>query len=214
MKIIIGRVFLVCFLFIGIIGLLPIKASAFGIQVHGGGIGVSATDTEGGGGLQYGLDMFIYEGRNLDLFLGAESSNFSERTFEKYSPYNVYYSFKTTAIAYGLRLKMATVGRWKPYLSLGGISGKADYEVTHVDNAVLLLSKSKDSTSFGAAKAGIGMDVGISERLSLGVEANYTYGLPVFKAVVGNQSTGSVEEIKLNRDAQMAGISLGLRYAF
>lgn len=210
---------MVCLLSVAVLGLLPIEANAFSLQVRGGG-GVLSLDREEGDGQgeysQVGADIFFYEGRNLELFLGAENlqgtSTDAEGEFSGGASYNADYSFKYTAVTYGLRLKPALSGRWKPYLALGGVGGTADFEVTGIRNAVLL-SKSKDSATFGAGRVGLGMDVGLSTRFSLGMEANATGTWASFKAVVASPATGEVKETRID-GVSTIGFSIGLRYAF
>lgn len=211
-----------CLLMIVVLGSFPVVANAFSIQVRGGA-GEFSTGGEGGKYSQAGADIFVYEGRNLELFLGAESlqgtsPNVVDRGLFIYggttgTMSNAACSFKYTAVTYGLRLKPAMSGRWKPYLALGGIGGTADYEVTDVRNFVLL-SKSKDSANFVGGRVGLGMDIGISRRASLGIEANATGTTAAFKAVVASSASGEVKEIKLTEGVNMFGVALGLRYAF
>lgn len=199
--------------------LLSVEANAFSSQIRGGGGDADFKQGKGSYSM-IGADIFFFEGKNLELFIGGESlqstatnvkgkDGFSGGIYN----YNSDLSFKYTGVTYGLRLKPAMSGRWRPYLALGGIGGTADYEITNIRNAVLL-SKSKDSGNFAGGRVGLGMDIGVSRRVSLGIEANYTQTSAAFKAVVASAATGEVKEIKLIDGVSTVGLSLGLRYAF
>ncbi len=211
------NLFIICFLLILSLGLLT-EAGAFSLQLRSGGGRVTAVDIEDGQ-LFYslGLDMFIYEGKYLDFFVGGEYSGLkpeSSISLPSWSgSFYTEYSIGTTAAAFGIRLKPAMKGQWKPYLSLGGIGGRVKYSIKSLDY-VELLSKSEDSTTFIAYRGGIGTDIGLGERFSLGIEINYTGGVPAFKAIIGDRYTGEVNEIILNENSKMIGLNLGLRYYF
>lgn len=200
-----------------VMGLLPMQADAFSIQVRGGGGGWPDEQSYNSYAQEsVGVDIFLYEGRNLELFFGGEHLEaitiVSDFFNSGESPADL--SLKQTAVTYGMHLKPAMSGRWRPYLMLGGVSGRADFEIKNIDNnEISILSKTKDSTTFTAGRGGIGVDIGISQRLSLGMEANATYGVPYFKAVIGSLAYGLIEEDDLGSDWYI-GLNLGLRYAF
>ncbi len=202
------------------LGLLPTMAEAFSLQLRGGVGEVGGRKT--GSYIQGGVDTFIYEGRLLDLFVGAEYADFNayERLqrieiSETFVEYNFKYSWRIMDIPFGLHLKLPTKGRWKPYLALGGIAGSVYYYKveTNFEN-VELLSTSEDSRIFLALRVGGGIDIGLGTRFSLGIELNDTIGVPSFNAIVSDLNTGEVTGVIVNDGAHMIVFNLGLRYFF
>lgn len=148
--------------------LLPARTIAFTIEPRIGFGVVDAKEIETGGDvIQTGLDIYFYEGRNLDLFVGAEyTSGLQHGEFSvSFVPSKT--SIGITAATFGIHLKPATTSRFKPYLSLGGVGGKVDYEVA-AGSADTLFSRSTDSTNFMTYRGGLGMDIGLGKRSSLG----------------------------------------------
>lgn len=208
--------YIICLLAFVWIWLLPREIMAFTLEPRiGFGIlnPIDATTASGGDIIQTGLDIYFYEGRNLDLFVGAEYTSGLQHGQSSISFVPSQTSIGITAATFGIHIKPATTSRFKPYLSLGGIGGKVDYEVTAgvVDT---LLSSSTDSTNFMTYRGGIGIDIGLGKRFSLGLEGGYTGPFPVFKAVIANQSTGEVKEIRLFEGNSQSVFSLGIRYSF
>lgn len=197
--------------------LLPARTMAFTLEPRVGFGQVIATNIETGGDvIQTGLDIYFYEGRNLDLFVGAEhTSTINLDTKFRISGESFGSSVEITAATFGIHIKPATSSRFKPYLSLGGIGGKVDYEAKGGGgSSISMLSQSTDSTNFMTYRAGLGMDIGLGKRFGLGLEASYTGPFPVFKAVIANQATGEVKEIRLWEDNSQLVFSLGLLYSF
>ena len=217
------KIFIICFLTIVTLGLLPEKADAFSLQIRGGAWGGILGKEESVDYFQGGLDFFIYEGRNLDLFVGAGYTDLTGKTSISFEdlPGDIHphYSVEIRAGTFGIRLKPATRGRWKPYFSLGGIVGSVDYEVSQANNQYTgnrLLTTSSDSITFSSIMAGLGMDIGLGTRLSLVIEANMR-GAPTFKMVFGNTTTGEVEETQLldgGNTMFVMDLGLGLKYSF
>lgn len=199
--------------------LMYAEANAASVQVRAG-VGGLGGPNQKGDFQQEGVDMFIYEGRRVELFVGVEMTSTKDAATGGYTgngtnSAKLNYKLDITAATFGVRFKPALSGRWRPYLDLGGIAGKADYktDITAQSNEILL-STGSGSTNFVSARIGLGMDVGLGEQWSIGVAVTYTQSAPAFNVVVADLNTGRIEDRKLNENADMVGASLGLRYAF
>ena len=196
------------------------EARAASVQVRAGAGGLTGKNSQSGNFQREGVDVFIYEGRRVELFVGAEltsTKNASTGTDNNNGPSStpINYSLDMTTATFGLRFKPAVSGRWRPYLALGVVAGKADYKADVSGQAnILLLSTANGSTNFISPRVGLGMDVGLGEQWSIGIEATFTKSSPTFNVVVADFNTGQIEDRELNKSADMLGATLGLRYAF
>jgi hypothetical protein len=68
-------------------------------------------------------------------------------------------------------------------------------------------------SNISAGRLGVGGVVSLSDKLSIGIEANYTPRLTAFYVDVAHADTGQVNNRRLKAE-DMAGVSLGLRYAY
>jgi len=197
---------LVCFLVVLALWLLPKEVIAFSVQIRGGGGVVQDSSYSQGG-----LDVFFYEGKYLHFFLGGESTSYTAESTFSYGAID--YSVDILAASFGLRFNVNTKGRFKPYLSLRGVAGTVEYEVREVKNSQEVCTFSGDSllsSNFWTYSTGLGIDIGISKRFGLGIEANYTGGLPTFNVECYNESY----EEEIHPGDYMVGLNLALRYHF
>lgn len=197
------------------LGLMAMPAKAASVLVRGGIEHITNSDENNSSIV--GADVFFYEGRRVELFVGLEQNDFKNAISpisQNQTPDDVKFSLGITALDFGLRWKPAMSSRWRPYLSLGGIAGKADYKIDSNQTNKVLLSTGSGSTTFVEPRAGIGMDIGLGERWSIGVEANVTGAIPSFNAVFADYYTGQIQDVKVNDKGNMFSLLLGLRYSF
>ncbi|MBM4136917.1 MAG: hypothetical protein FJ241_08825 [Nitrospira sp.] len=231
----IGRLkwFLVCLSVLMTVGLLTTKASAFSVQLRGG-TGNVAPDRDEEHGIQAGIDVFIYEGRIIDILAGVEYTKFTAKGSLKGSDtgpgyfcnYDVSYhnEVSVSAFPFGIRIKYPATERLKPYVSLQGVYGTlrskfSDTSGSGSSSNVYFKKSINDNidekTNFMAYRAGIGIDIGLGRRTSIGIEANYTDGIPDSERYLYTiRSNNNDIRIKVNDNSPMIGIGLGLRYYF
>jgi len=206
------RKVLVCFLVVLALWLFPKEVIAFSVQPRGGGGVVKSDQFDDSYYSQGGLDIFFYEGKYVHFFLGGESSSYTAESPFSYGA--IGYSVDILAASFGLRFNVNTKGRWKPYLSLRGVAGTVEYKVTETKYSQEGCGFSGDpllSSDFMTYSAGLGIDIGISKRFGLGIEANYTGGLPTFKVDCDNEHN---YEEEIHPGDYMVGLNLALRYHF
>lgn len=198
----------------------PSVVHAFTAQVRGG---VEMMNDEGGGAA--GIDFFLYEGRQMDAFIGlAYFSLHGEQPVvlncatQICGNFNLGYDVSTSDLDFGIRFRpFVTSGRWKPYILLGGVGGRISYSLPDTQGLVSLiklLTKPEDSALYMTYRAGAGMDIGVSERFSMGIEGTYTGPRPKFSAVVADLASGTITDITVNEDSTSAGVHLLIRYTF
>ncbi len=216
--------YIVCFLMFMCICLITEKAYALSVQARGM---VGAIPFAGGDPVEslsanvVGLDVFVYEGGNLDIFLGIEQD--SKDTVEKWSSGDakLTYSAKGNAFDIGFRFKPTTSWRIKPYfpvelLYFQDISyNNLKLESTETGQTYTILSYSQPDSKIGA-RLGVGTDIGLSDRLTLGFQL-YFNALPGLKYKYRRTEvqTGAANEYENSSPASgFIGINLGLRYSF
>jgi hypothetical protein len=195
--------------------LMHTDVNAASVQLRGGMLHLTSGNNDSSS--TAGADVFFYEGQRVELFAGVEQSSLKNASTSDSGNNNgtdMKYSLDITAIDFGLRWKPAMSSRWRPYLALGGIAGKADYKIDSNQKNMVLLTSSGGNTNFIEPRAGLGMDVGLGEQWSLGIEVNWTRAVPAFNAAIADYSTGQIQDVKVNDKGDMIGIVLGLRYAF
>jgi len=200
---------LVCFLTVLGLLLLSKDVLSFSIQLHGGTgkvecAGLYHSSEADPSYSQFGLDAFFYEGKYLHLFIGSEYTNYS--TEDKIGDKYIKYSTEIVAATFGLRLLAPTKGRWQPYISLRGIAGRVQYDINQY---TYWWGTELEPTSINeyylTLGGGLGVDIGISKRYSLGIEARIAHG----------PATGKINDsMEFNRHTFMLGLNLGLRYYF
>lgn len=202
------KVVIVCLLAIVCLGLLTKEADAFSIQAR---YGISAIAMFGGddsiSANSMGLDVFVYEGGNLDILLGASQHSLSVSGSD-HGKFD--YSLKATSFDLGFRFKPTTTWRYKPYL-LGGVIYFQDirFDEVKAKAGYTLLSYSQPDNKMGYM-VGVGTDIGISDRLALGVQfigVNMPSVKVSIKDIAGADRGG-------DKGAGYFGINLGLRYSF
>ena len=199
--------YIVCFLMFMCICLITEKAYALSVQARYvvGGIGIEQNNFNTSG---MGLDVFVYEGGNLDIFIGAEQNSFSVSEFGYDHKFG--YSAKATAFDVGFRFKPTTTWRIKPYFPVELLYlQNIEYEVKSTSPDVTL-SYNQPGSKIGG-RLGVGTDIGLSDRLTLGVQL-YVTALPPPKVMV-HDPTGQGDYTKEPMNS-FASINLGLRYSF
>ncbi len=175
-------------------------ASALSLQARGGVVG-----GDDGSGTNVGLDVFFYEGKSFDFFVGYDLIS-SSKTFDLSfagGPSSATTDVDTTALTLGLRYKMQTESSFKPFLSLG----LARYHTKFTQQAGLesYYEQPFEEDSTGL-RFGLGADIGISDNWSIGLEAVlltnvYYYEEGLFSGMP-----------RLDRAGVVSQLDLGLRY--
>lgn len=225
---------LVCLFILMTVGLLTTKASALSVQIRGG-TGNLVPDRDEERGIQAGIDIFIYEGRILDILAGVEYTKFTAKGSLKgsatgpgyYYSYDVSYRNEVSvfAVPFGIRIKYPATGRLKPYVSLEGVYGTLKSKFSDTSGSIStsnvyynkksIFDNIEEKTNFMAYRAGIGIDIGLGKRTSIGIETNYTDGTPDSERYICTiRSNNNDIRIKVNGNSPMIGIGLGLRYYF
>lgn len=164
------------------------------------------------------VDLLFSPWKRVDLFTGIEymnADNMTQNTSGNIQPMN--YSLDVAGITFGLRFKPIVSDKWHLYLMMGGLAGKAYYTADfNGQTNIVPLSSNRGSEYFIEPRVGIGAVIGLSKRLGIGIEAAITKSFPAFNMSVINNSTGQVEERRLNNGTylNMLGMTLGLRYSF
>lgn len=207
--------------------LLPANADALSVEVRAGAgaVGFPRTCAEHcsseevrGSYEKAGANAVFSPWTSLDLFVGAEYAESHELSqyFEgDIDRRHMHYWLDYSAVTFGIRYKPFPKKRVNLHLMLGGLAGRANYRVDLKDQVdSISLSGYQDSAYFVRPQAGIGAVIGLSKRFGLGFEAAYTAAVPAYTITVRNTSTGQVENKRLNSDADMFGMTLGVRYNF
>ena len=179
-------------------------ASAVSLQLRGG------TDSgDAGKGSNVGLDLFFYEGRSFDFFIGYDRISVSNKqTLSLPAPtgdVQATTDATTNALLLGLRYKMQTESSWKPYLSFG--LARLNTELTPQPGLESYYEKPYEKTTTGVL-LGLGVDVGISDHWSVGVEGRLLTGIPYYE----NYYFGT--GLSLDSYGIVTQLNLGLRYHF
>lgn len=178
-------------------------ASAVSVQVRGG---TDSGDT--GKGSNIGLDVFFYEGRSFDFFLGYDVLSLEEKHDLWTSSSTVVPATTdatTTALLLGLRYKMQTDGSWNPYLSLGAALLKTTF--THQQGLESYYEGPFDKSTSGM-RLGLGMDVGVSDQWSFGLEGSLLTGVPYYEDYFFGGGR------QLDRYGVVTQVNVGIRYHF
>jgi len=186
------------------------EASAVSVDVYGGvGSQIHAIA---------GLEILFYEGKNADLFIGAEETNMAstQSGLQLGSQwFDVDYAVKIKEATFGFRWKIRTSSRWTPYVSLGGVAGNADYSINQLTKANLtILSPLTGTSSFVGARAGVGTDIAFGDQFSVGIEISGTQGPPAYNIVVKDSSSGRIMDVALTEHQTMLVSTIRLRYTF
>ena len=205
---------------------LSAEASAFSLQLRGGIGEQMESGTEKGqlsgkaSGNQTGLNVFIYEGQTWDIFLGAEQVNLSG-TMTDYTiaaPVEVKHSHEITQGILGFHSKIFQ-GEWiKPYFALeilAPIQASSNVEVGSPAGGGSISNLKIGKGAGLGFKAGVGIDMPITERLNIGIEALYA-SKPVEFSITYKKTRGGNQQII--DDSWSGGgfmdLNLTLRYYF
>ena len=177
-------------------------ASALSLQIRGG-----SDSGDAGKGSNVGLNLFFYEGRSFDFFIGYDHISVSNKQTLSLATGDVQATTDATtnALLLGLRYKMQTESSWKPYLSFG--LARLDTELTPQPGLEIYYEKPFEKTTSGVL-LGLGVDVGISDNWSVGVEASLLTGIPYYE----NYFFGT--GLSLDSYGIVTQLDLGLRYHF
>jgi len=182
---------------------LATTASALSLQLRGG------TDNgDTGKGSNIGLDVFFYEGRSFDFFVGYDVISVSDKhelVPTAGPPIPATTDATTTALMLALRYKMQTESSWKPYLSFG--VARLDTKFTHQAGLESYYEKPFEKSSTGM-RLGLGVDVGISDSWSLGLEGSLLTGVPYYEDYYFGGGR------MLDSYGIITQLNLGLRYHF
>lgn len=179
--------------------------SAMSLQVRAG------TDTgDSGEGSNVALDLFFYEGRSFDFYIGYDSISASDEHSVLLTTgiVRANTTVRTTALILGLRYKMQTEYSWKPYVSFGMTFLNTQF--SHQPGLESYYEGPFERSTSGIL-LGLGVDVGISDNWSIGLEGAILTGVPYYSEAI--LSTGSVGR-SLNDDGAIKQVALGLRYHF
>ena len=179
-------------------------ASALSLQVRAG-----SDNGDAGKGSNIGIDLFFYEGRSFDFFIGYDHISVSNKqTLSLPAPtgdVQATTDATTNALLIGLRYKMQTDSSWKPYLSFG--LARLDTEFTPQPGLEPYYEKPFEKTTTGML-LGLGVDVGVSDNWSVGVEGSLLTGIPYYE----NYFFGT--GLSLDSYGVVTQLDLGLRYHF
>jgi Outer membrane protein beta-barrel domain len=199
------RVFIASVMIVAACLAMAPAASAVSLQVRAG-----TDSSDNGEGSNVALDLFFYEGRSFDFYLGYDSISASDEHSVLLTTgiARATTTARTTAFILGLRYKMQTEYSWKPYVSFGMTF--LDTTFAHQPGLESYYEGPFERSTSGIL-LGLGVDVGISNNWSLGLEGTILTGVPYYSDAI--LSTGSVGRA-LNDDGDIMQVDLGLRYHF
>lgn len=177
-------------------------ASAMSLQVRGG-----MTGGDNGDGTNIGVDVFFYEGKSFDFFVGYDLISASD-TYDLSTtggPVSATTEADTSALILGMRYKMQTQSSWKPFFSVGLALLNTSFTLPAGLESYYETPAEKDSTGL---RLGLGVDVGISDTWSLGFEGSLLTNVPYYEE--GWFGSARV----LDTYGTLWELDLGLRYHF
>jgi len=150
-------------------------ASAVSLQVRGG---LSRGDA--GGGMDIGLELFFYEGRSFDFYIGYDIISASQRysVITTTGVVDATTDSTITAVIYGVRYKMQTESSWKPYVSFGFT--RLNTKFTHQPGMEPYFEQPYEKSTSGIL-LGLGVNVGISDKWSVGLEGGMLTDVPYYE---------------------------------
>ncbi len=165
---------------------------------------------------QDNVNMVFEAVRRIDFFIGPEYTRARDVTqdFGGLITSTVDYSFRFAGASFGLRFKPVASRRWHLYLAAGAIAGKIHYRADFGPTGLTPLSSNENTVRFVRPRLGFGMMIALTEKISAGAELAFTDSPPSYQVTVLNNNTGEIEQRKFSDNAQMFGVSFGLRYAF
>ena len=174
--------------------------SAMSIQARGG----SVFESRMGDGTNMGVAIFFYEGRTFDLFAGYDSISASVQV-DPDNPLTKVKS-KTNAAFLGFQYKFQNIGSFTPHVSLAVTSTKTT--VTFEPGASTLFEPLPSGRSIGW-RTGLGVDYGIGESWSLGLEV-IVYNAIYFYSTEKNTAS----QLTADNEGWVSAADLELRYHF
>jgi opacity protein-like surface antigen len=113
---------------------------------------------------------------------------------------------ETTALTLALRYKMQTESSWKPYLSFG--IALINTKFTHHQPNPEQYYETPFEQSGSGMRLGLGVDVGMSDHWSAGLEGSLLTNVPYYEEPFFGQMRS------LDKYGVMTQLNLGLRYHF
>lgn len=162
--------------------LTPSISSAVSLELRGGYADVNNNEGNLASG---GMNVYLYEGQYLQLFLGGEYGKLKVDRSERWITYDgVTSTLKLDAniasVTFGGKVYLYTPKRWKPYISFEGSYGQWTYDwaSSSFETPSGLVEVYSDDDSALATGLGLGIDVTVTKNFSLGIEGkmfNYAH---------------------------------------
>jgi opacity protein-like surface antigen len=184
------------------LAVMATNAGAFSLEARVGAGIIGERSSSDISTVVVGMNAFLYEGKTVDFLVSLEQMTFQQPLVIAATSYD----FDATALILSpaLRFKFNTTGTWKPFITLGILAHKTTYDIPS-DKSMFF--KETERTDLGA-RAGVGIDIGLTERFSLGLEYNATTGMSFYYDTL--EGLYSLE----NGEATAYTANIGLRYYF
>jgi len=160
------------------------------------------------------LNVFLYDGKLFDVFIGGERASSEHQPFMCFlCTGTIDSSYEYNAATLGIHVKPFEKRRVNPYLILGVLSGTAHYSASANDSYANIISLSRDKASFTTYRTGLGLNIVVINKLAIEVEANYSGGVPAAYATVADPGGGTSNRIMFD-GSPIINIAIGVRYYF
>jgi hypothetical protein len=188
------------------------NATAFSLQLKGGGGGISASDDDIDG--EHKLiegDAYFYEGKTFHLFVGIKSIRYGIENNDpaRKNPYS--FDANLFGLSIGSKGYFSTKHRGKPYFLFEEILFYGNYDDVSVGPSSSYSAKIAANDPFFSSRIGLGFDYSISSKLSLGIEVSGTALVNQGDLEIKNSSDGSSYNSRVD-DVVLLGIGITLRY--
>lgn len=133
-----------------------------------GGMGTGSYKDEDAEKTSIELDIFLYESKNFQLFLGGEHFDYKlKETRFWYGSDILDSSFKGYSLIMGLQFPITQIGKFRPYLALNAGYGKGDVEIDGYSTG--------NDVEYLLGRVCAGVDYSINKYLSIGLELHFDY---------------------------------------